>query len=92
MRFGIEYVSRRRWCHGADIEDQAWRRAESELVEGSVEDADVYARDLDAVFDNQFIHRAVALPQEPEVDGEPSEQHPGLTKCIAPLSPARRAS
>jgi hypothetical protein len=91
MRFGIEYVSRRRWCYGVDIEDQAWRRASGELVEGSVEDADVYARDLDAVFDSQFIHRAVPLPAEPEADLDASELHPGLTKCVAPLA-ARRAS
>ena len=91
MRFGIEYVSRRRWCYGVDIEDQAWRRAASELVEGSAEDADVYARDLDAIFDHQFIHRAVLLPVDAEADLEPAEQHAGLTKCVAPLA-ARRAS
>jgi len=89
MRFAIEYVSRRRWCRGVDIEDQAWRRAQGELVEGSREDADVYARDLDVTTDHEFIHRAVALPPAPE--DEPTE-HAGLSKCVAPLSTARRAS
>jgi hypothetical protein len=91
LRYGIEYVSRRRWCRGVDIEDQSWRRASGELVEGSAEDADVYARDLDAVFDHEFIHRAVLLPVEPEDEADPVE-HPALSKCIAPLSAERRAS
>jgi hypothetical protein len=90
MRFGIQYISRRRWCYGVDVEDQAWLRAESEQVEGSVEDADVYARDLDAIFDHQFIHRAVPLPT-PEPEPELAELQPGLTKCVAPLAD-RRAS
>lgn len=91
MIFAIEYVSRRRWCYGVDIEDQSWRRAEGELVDGSIEDADAYARDLDAIWDSEFIHRAVPLPAAPETEGELVE-HPGLTKCIAPADAARRAS
>jgi hypothetical protein len=89
MRFAIEYVSRRRWCYGVDIEDQSWRRAEGELVDGSIEDADAYARDLDATWDSEFIHRAVPLPPEPEAD---LVEHAGLTKCIAPADAVRRAS
>jgi hypothetical protein len=88
VRFGIEYVSRRRWCYGVDVEDQNWRRASGELVEGSVDDADAYARDLDASTDHEFVHRAVVLPVEPEDEPELA----ALAACAALAPAARRAS
>lgn len=65
-QYRIEYLSRRQICFGVDIEDQKWRVAAGETVEGTEAQADEHARCLDADTDGAFIHRAVPMPAEPE--------------------------
>jgi len=88
-RYRIEYVSRRSFLAGAraglDIEDQPWKVAQGETVLGTEAQADEHALALNADTDGHFVHRAVAMPAEPE-------DEIGLAKCEpAPLA-ARRAS
>lgn len=64
MKFFIQYVSRRAFQHGVDPEDQAWRIAAGETIEGTEAEADARATELDAETDHEFIHRAVAALEE----------------------------
>lgn len=88
--YRIQYVSRRCFLAGArcglDIEDQPWRVAAGETVEGTEAQADEHAQSLDADTGGEFVHRAVAVPSEPE------DELLELAKCEPQPIAARRAS